>query len=84
MKENRCNNKNDNWFIAKKSQEVTKEYFDKWHDLSNDEKQVYEELSKVNATDKNGEVIQTVNAKAERFFSLIHLRYIWIQHIGNY
>lgn len=40
-------------------------------------------MSQQYATKKNGEVVNSVNAVAERFFALIHLRYIWIQHMGE-
>lgn len=68
--------------IALNSEEVTLELFSKWNDIEDKEK--YEKMSQQYATKKNGEVVNSVNAVAERFFALIHLRYIWIQHMGEW
>lgn len=74
--------KEDNW-IAQDSQQVTLAYYAKWNTLSQEEKTEYEEMSKKYATSKEGTVINNPNIDGQSFFSLIHLRYIWLENAGR-
>lgn len=70
------------WCEARDSQEITLQYYKQWSLLSEEEKKKYETMSEQYATNQAGETINSINARAERFFSMIHLRYIWLQNIG--
>lgn len=71
------------WRVANDSQAIALEYYEKWPLLPPEEKQKYELLSRQYATKASGEIVNSANADSERFFSLIHMRYIWIQHMGT-
>lgn len=77
-------NDNGNNWIAQDSQQVTLAYYAKWNNLSQEEKKEYEEMSKKYATSKEGTIINNANIDGQSFFSLIHLRYIWLENPGRF
>lgn len=41
-------------------------------------------MSKKYATSKEGTIINNANIDGQSFFSLIHLRYIWLENPGRF